>query len=356
MVYLYILSITLISVLASLAVRKSQSQAKREYLTTAFVLLVVGCVMTLIVCRSCWDSLPRFILVSTFFSIMWIALWLGNSFSSDWLSKKISWTEYPVKMFFTLLGFTIVYTLAAVYILLWFYREVLGFKVQANNLIYSSLIITFLISMFMHGRSFLLSWKQNAIDAEKAKHESVTARYESLKNQVNPHFLFNSLNALTNLVYENQDLAAKFIKQLSEVYRYVLDTRDRELVAEAEELKFLEAYIFLQKIRFSDNLAIEVNMVGEKTSFPPLVLQMLIENAIKHNEISGDRPLTIRIYKQDGFVCVENNLQTKRILAEDSPGIGLENISSRYEFLTEDKVQVSDGEGKFVVKLPILRS
>jgi sensor histidine kinase YesM len=354
MVYVYILLITLISVLASLAVRRLQSDAKKEYLTTAFVLLVVGCVMTLIVCQSCHDSLSRFITVSTFFSIMWIALWLGNSYSADWFSARISWTEQPVKMFFVVFVFTIVYTLLAVYIILLFYRHVLGFKVEANNIIYSSLIITFLISMFMHGRSFLLGWKQSAIDAEKAKHESVTAKYESLKSQVNPHFLFNSLNALTNLVYENQDLAARFIKQLSEVYRYVLDTRDRELVSKEEEIRFLDSYIFLQKIRFEKNLIIQVDLAGVETSFPPLVLQMLIENAIKHNEISTDHPLSINIYREEEYIVVANNLQKKRSLTVDSPGIGLANITNRYEFLSNSKVVVAQRDGKFIVKLPLL--
>jgi sensor histidine kinase YesM len=356
MVYTYILIITLISITASLAIRKIQSKEKRGYLTTVFVLLIVGCLMTLVVCRSCSQSLSQFITVSSFFSMMWIALWLGNAYSADWFSARISWTEQPVKLFFVLLVFTVAYTLLAAYGLLLFYRHILGFKVQANNLVYSSLIITFLISMFMHGRSFLLSWKQSAIDAEKARHESVTARYESLKSQVNPHFLFNSLNALTNLVYEDRDLAARFIKQLSEVYRYVLDTRDLELVSEAEELKFLESYIFLQKIRFGENLKIEVDMAGEKTAFPPLVLQMLIENAIKHNEISSENPLTISVYKDKTFVRVENNLQPRKIFHEDSPGIGLSNISSRYEFLSSHKVEVENHAGKFVVKLPLLKA
>lgn len=257
-------------------------------------------------------------------------------------------------MFFVLLGFTIVYTIVAVYSILLFYRHILGFNIEANNIIYSSLVITFLISLFMHGRSFLLSWKQSAIDAERLKHESVTARYESLKNQVNPHFLFNSLNALTNLVYENQDLAAKFIKQLSEVYRYVLDTRDRELVSKEEELKFLESYIFLQKIRYGNNLVIDVQLDDVHTSFPPLVLQMLIENAIKHNEISSDHPLTIRLYQKGDYVLVENNLRKKKLLNEESPGIGLSNIFSRYEILSSGKVETVEVDGKFVVKLPVL--
>jgi sensor histidine kinase YesM len=355
MVYIYIIVVSMVSVGAILVVRKRHSGKKKDYLVTALTLIVVGCLMTLIVCKSCHTSFYLFFNVSTFMTIMWIALWLGNSYSSDWLSEKISWTEQPLKMFFTLLVFTVAYVTGAVFLILIFYRHVLGFKVQADNIIYTSLIITFLISMFMHGRSFLLSWKQSVVDAEKLKREGMSARYESLKNQVNPHFLFNSLNALTNLVYENQDLAAKFIKQLSEVYRYVLDTRERELVSEQEELKFLDSYIFLQRIRFGENLRVDISMDGEPTAFPPLVLQMLIENAIKHNEISAEHPLKIEIYKQDGYVVVENTLQRKSSISPDSKGIGLSNIMNRYEFLSNKKVDVEEKDGKFVVKLPILK-
>ena len=166
--------------------------------------------------------------------------------------------------------------------------------------------------------------------------------------------MFNSLNALSSLVYKDQDQAVKFIKQLSEVYRYVLDTRDRELVSDEEEIKFLESYTFLQKIRFGDNLNIDVKLEDPRTSFPPLVLQMLIENAIKHNEISTDHPLTINIFNEDGYTVVQNNLRKKRIMKEDSPGIGLANISSRYEFLSEKKVEIEELDGKFIVRLPVL--
>lgn len=353
-VYIYITALTVVSAFALILIRKRRNAVTREYLSTAVILVLVGCLMTLFVCQSCAQSLPRFIRLSSFFGIMWIALWWGNSFAGSYLSSKMSWTAYPVKVFFTLLVFTIAYTLLAVYAIILFYRHVLGFHIDVDELIYSSLIVTFLITLFMHGRAFLLGWRQSAIDAEKLKQEGVAARYESLKNQVNPHFLFNSLNALSNLVYENQDLAVQFIKQLSEVYRYVLDTKDQELVSKEVELRFLESYIFLQKIRFNENLRIRIDLTDTETFFPPLVLQMLIENAIKHNEISAENPLTISIFANDRFVIVENNLQKRRSLGEESTGVGLSNIISRYSFLSKEKVQVIEGNGMFTVKLPII--
>ena len=224
------------------------------------------------------------------------------------------------------------------------------------EMIFISLTITFFISLFLHGKEFLVRWKAAAVDAEASKRESMMAQYESLKSQVNPHFLFNSLNALTNLVYEDQDKAAKFIKQLSEVYRYVLDTRNREVVGLEEELQFLKAYLFLQQIRFGDKLQIKIELSGVESPVAPLAFQMLIENAIKHNVISQEDPLTIRLYSTQNYLVVENNLQKKSVLREDSPGIGLDNIRKRYAFLSDQPIEVNQTEKLFSVRLPILKT
>ena len=196
--------------------------------------------------------------------------------------------------------------------------------------------------------------RQSAINAERLEKESVKAQYESLKNQVNPHFLFNSLNALTNLVYEDPDKAAKFIKQLSEVYRYVLDSRSKELVSITEELQFLQSYIFLQQIRFGDKLKMVIDLPNPTGEVAPLALQLLIENAIKHNIIATDQPLTIQVYHQDGYFVVENDLQRKTVLSEDSSGLGLDNITKRYNFLSSVKVKIEESSSKFKVSIPVI--
>jgi sensor histidine kinase YesM len=353
MVFLYTLLITIFSVVTLIAIRKIQSNRK-EYLATALILLIVGCVMTILVCRSCTETLSIFVKASTFFSATWIFLWLGNAFFSEWISQRISWTAQPIRMFIILLVFTIGYTLIAVYLILFFYNHVMGFNLKASDMIYSSLVITFLISLFLHGRSFLLSWRQSAIDAEKLKHESVTARYESLKSQVNPHFLFNSLNALSNLVHEDASKAEQFIKQLADVYRYVLDTRGKELVPVQEELAFLKSYVYLQQIRFGDKLHIEIDLDNTSGMVAPLALQMLVENAIKHNEVSEEKPLTIRIYEKQHAMVVENTLQKKNILPEAPYGMGLENIRKRYEFLSKQPVEVIQSDSVFAVSLPLI--
>jgi LytS/YehU family sensor histidine kinase len=195
--------------------------------------------------------------------------------------------------------------------------------------------------------------RQATLDAEVLQKESAIAKYESLKNQVSPHFLFNSFNALTNLVYEDQDKAAKFIKQLSEVYRYVLDTREKEVVPLREERKFLDAYLFLQQIRFGDKLNLTIELDDLKCLVAPLVLQILVENAIKHNIVSEENPLQINIYAKDEFIVVENNLQQKSVIVNDSSGVGLDNIKKRYAFLSDRPVEILNDK-KFIVRIPIL--
>jgi LytS/YehU family sensor histidine kinase len=283
---------------------------------------------------------------------MWVFLWKGNSYVADLISIRVSWIDFPVKRFVLGLAATMVYTFAAMYGLGAVYHYL--FDANFESSVTYSVIITLIISLFMHGRSFLLNWKQSSIAAEQLKRESIAAKYESLKNQVNPHFLFNSLNALSNLVYEDQDKAVKFIKQLSEVYRYVLDTREKEVVSIAEELKFLQSYLFLQQIRFGDKLKIEISVRKEAINVAPLALQLLIENAIKHNVVSEDDPLTVRIFEADQYIVVENNLQKKTSLGEPSAGVGLQNICKRYEFLSDRKVETIKDEKTFTVKLPIL--
>jgi LytS/YehU family sensor histidine kinase len=220
--------------------------------------------------------------------------------------------------------------------------------------IYGSVVITVSISFFIHAKHFLMHLRQATIEKAKFEKESITARYEALKNQVNPHFLFNSLNALTNLVYEDQDKAVKFIKQLSEVYRYVLDSRDKEVVTIREELNFLKSYLFLQQIRFGDKLKIEINISHEDRFIAPLALQMLVENAIKHNVVSEDDPLSIAISEEGQFIVVENNIQKKKTSIEPSAGVGLENIQKRYALLTNTPVGIADSGNSFKVMLPLL--
>ncbi len=321
------------------------------------LLIVAGCIATLLSCSNCWDSADLYFKVAGIICLLWLALWHGNDQLSCWLTNRISWIDFPVRRFLLGILVTITYTIAAIFIIALVYELITGFSLEDYFIrtLITSLVITLLITIFLQSRSFLMNWKEATIQSERLQREGMAARYESLKNQVNPHFLFNSLNALTNLVYQDPDKAAKFIKQLSDVYRYVLDTRNREVVSLREELKFLNSYLFLQQIRFGNNLKVDEKLTLLDSRVAPLVLQMLVENAIKHNILSEADPLIIKLYADSDFIVVENNVQKKTIISEESPGVGLENIIKRYEFLSETPVEVIETSALFTVKLPVIQ-
>lgn len=312
---------------------------------------------TFLMCSSCATDLYRYSLVSFFCFCMWIFLWKGNGYVTDFVTSKISWLEQPVKRFIVGIISTVGYTVGIIAVMMILYDKLLGFSFGESfwPTIINTVIVTIIISLFLHSRAFLSNWKKLELDAVKLRNENLTSKYESLKSQLDPHFLFNSLNVLTNLVYQDADKSARFIKQLSEVYRYVLEVRNKELVPLEEELKFVESYLFLQKIRFGDKLKIETSLAGIECSIPPLALQILAENAIKHNVISEDDPLTIKMYALGNYIVVENNLQKKVLLTEGSTGIGLDNIAKRYEFLSNQKIEIEETSASFSVKLPVIR-
>ncbi len=291
-----------------------------------------------------------------------ITLGAGNDYLNSWLNKHVTWIQNPTKRLIlntiTLLGYSFLVSLlvAYVFIQLFFVDDPSGIPLRVYiQQTYIPMIVAIVLTIFLTSRGFLLSWRQAAIEAEKLKTERVASQYESLKNQVNPHFLFNSLNALTSLVYEDQKQAAKFIKKLADVYRYVLDNQQKEVVPLRNELRFVQAYVFLQKIRFEDNLSIDIQVPESDAMILPLSLQMLVENAIKHNIVSDDQPLSIRIYQGNSdSLVIENTLQPKTS-HEYSSGLGLKNIQSRYTHLSGKDVEIQNGPDKFTVKLPLLK-
>jgi len=202
---------------------------------------------------------------------------------------------------------------------------------------------------------FFGRWEHSLYESERLKKESLISQLELLKNQISPHFLFNSLNALITLVPEDPKLSVLFIQRLSNVYRHVLNYNEKNLIDLETELKFLDDYVFLNKMRFGDNLRIVYQLPADLESVKviPFTLQMLVENAIKHNIVSGKKPLTISISKAGNFIVVKNNLQVKTSGVE-SMGTGLQNITNRYELLTNKRVEVIAGAAEFSVSLPLI--
>ncbi|QSE98786.1 sensor histidine kinase [Fulvivirga lutea] len=285
----------------------------------------------------------------------------GISFITDKTDQRISWIQNPLKRLLvevtavSLFAF-IVSLLFSTLILVSFYDhnfETLPWQTLMWRTRYAILISLF-ITLIFTSRAFLFEWRSAAIASEKMRADKFEGQYQSLKNQLNPHFLFNSFNTLSNLVHEDQDKATEFIQKLSKIYRYVLEVQKEELVSLGQELSFLESYIGLQKLRFGDSLLVSMDVKHKNLLIPPLTLQLLLENAIKHNIISKDQPLEIKIFDKEDSITISNNLQPKDV-GENSTGIGLENIRSQLNYFTSSKLNVIKSDDAFVVEVPLLK-
>lgn len=195
------------------------------------------------------------------------------------------------------------------------------------------------------------------VRAERLEKENVQAQFAALKSQVNPHFLFNSLSILSSLVHADAELSERFIDQLSRAYRYILEQKDNERVLLKTELEFIQAYRFLLNIRFENKFDVIIDVPTadqNRYSIAPLTLQLLVENAVKHNRMSAKEPLQVHIQLDGDSLLVENNLQ-RRPQSEASTGVGLQNIVNRYTLLTDRPVWIGENEGSFIVKIPLLQ-
>ncbi|MCE1197488.1 MAG: histidine kinase [Marinilabiliales bacterium] len=222
------------------------------------------------------------------------------------------------------------------------------------GLVGASLLITFMISSIYASVSFFINWKEDLLRAQALQKANLDARYDTLRNQINPHFLFNSLNTLAMMVNDNPD-ASRYVESIAGIMRYMLLSRDKETVTLEEELSIAREYVYIQQKRFEEKLSVhfDVPEIYHARPIPPLTLQMLLENAIKHNEISLAYPLRIEIAVLDNqFIRVENEIRLKKD-KEPSTGIGLENIRNRYLFLSGKEIGVSRDNGHFTVLLPL---
>lgn len=224
-----------------------------------------------------------------------------------------------------------------------------------------SLAFAFRINLFLHTLHAITYFSQklrdSRLEAEQLKTLHAESQFEALRNQINPHFLFNSFNVLSGLITKDTALASEFIQQLSRVYRYLLYNNDQKLVTLSAENKFIDAYIFLLKIRFGKPLNIQKNLNQlDQPAYhiPPASVQLLLENAVKHNIISKKTPLQIDIFIENEFLVVKNNLQLKPQI-EMSGGLGLNNIELRYQHMTHKRVVVKQNTTHFVVMLPLFK-
>ncbi|MFH0761009.1 MAG: histidine kinase [Bacteroidota bacterium] len=327
-----------------------------------FINLLLAITIVLLFMRGALDSWQQFLLDLLWVFIICITQWSGILFVNHLISRKINWMERPVLRSVVGIISTICYSVIALMTVQFAMIFIVYGKApdEAWQSVLHSITVTLLISLIMSLVStavgFFQAWRKEKVNAGKLKAEMMAYKYESLRNQINPHFLFNSFNVLSNLVYEDQAMAVKFIQQMSDLFRYVLDSRDKELVPLAEEVDFMQSYIYLIKTRFEDKLNIVIELKPEPDEYiVPVTLQMLVENAVKHNEISEAYPLSIIIRKNGDYLEVENPLQVK-VIGGDSKKTGLKNIEQQFSFFTDKLIETDQSNGKFLVRVPILKA
>ena len=285
---------------------------------------------------------------------------IGLTVMINILDRKLPWLHFPLKRLIVQTLVTIGFSLTIIVITivlngLFSHEQITSgyFLDQGYFMMKIAFSFIFVGSLGSNAILFFKNWKEAAVQQEKLKRQQLALQYETLKGQVSPHFLFNNLNSLTSLISTNPDKAIDFVKKLSEVYRYVLDQKDQELVDLATELKFVESYVFLQKIRFESNLDVQIQVNPKNFKVIPLSVQMLVENAIKHNEISNRKPLQIKIFStDDNCLIVENQLQKKS--GSEGSGSGIQNIRERYEFFTNKKVVIFESLDRYLISIPLL--
>ena len=292
-----------------------------------------------------------------------IIVWEGNLRIDSLMNINFPWVNKPGKRILIHIPISMFFSTFVIYVSLLGFNKFVRSVPEANrdSFMQTAIIIGITVSIILLsieiGTQFFGNWKTTILEVEKYRTESVQAELKNLKNQINPHFLFNNLNVLSSLVYKDQDKAVDFINQLSKVYRHLLDNRNNELITVDEELIFVTSYNYLLQIRFNKNIVFNLDVDPKYLAkyIPPMSLQILIENAIKHNEISDEHPLTITVFVSENYLVVSNNLQL-RTNQEPLSKTGLQNIKSRYKHFTDKEVGVFETQKLFTVKIPLLNS
>lgn len=235
------------------------------------------------------------------------------------------------------------------------YEDGLQVNLIKNGLIVA--VVNLIITAILEAVIWYKRNQQSKVIAEQLEKENTKIRFETLKGQLNPHFLFNSLNVLSSLIGKDAEKAQQFVDEFSMVYRYTLDVIDKQVVELSEEIEFAKAFLYLQKIRFGEAVNYDINIDAEKLSrfVPPLALQTVLENCFKHNRASVNSQLKISIYDEDNFIIIVNNLQKKNGRG-DSKGIGLNNLKKRYALLGKFELEFSVTENEYIAKIPLIES
>jgi len=293
---------------------------------------------------------------------------IGSSISlsgviSQFIVRKFDIEANPVKAYVILLiSIFLFITIDVIFINTLWYRYVLGApfeRIFTNTSVIVSSIITIFVGLTIFfiilSKTFMTKFIVSEKERQKAIQDSETAKFETLKFQINPHFLFNSLNSLSSLIHIDVNKADEFTNKLSKIYRYILDHQDDDLVTLKDEIGFVKEYAYLQSIRFDNNFSIELVDIGkyENMMIIPMSLQLILENVFKHNIISEAEKIVISIEIKDDYIIINNNKNRKKS-AEVSHNVGLANIIKRYELICDKKCTIQNSSNYFTVGIPLI--
>lgn len=287
-----------------------------------------------------------------------IVIWLGSVTIAGFVWDKYPWEKYPVKHLIVELALILLFLAIFVSLMNVFYcykdnvRFVDGLKSHRLDIVVT-VLITLFIATIHEAISFYRQWKLNFSKSVRLEKDNLEAKYDTLKAQVNPHFLFNSLNSLITML-DTHPIAEKYVQNLSDYLRYTLVSNTKETVTLQEELQNVKKYVYLQQSRFGDNFIVSYFISDEalQKSLPTLALQMLVENCFVHNVVSKDKKLHIRILADKNAISVENNFQKKSYGI--TTGKGLKNIEGRYRFIENNAVKIVNDEKTFKVTIPLI--
>jgi len=332
---------------------------KTDVTITAGGILLIGLVFPIFYTLFSGLSFEESILRTALVLFSTASLWLGCRWIVVKMGEILPWHKYPVKHLIVELLLIAFYTLAISFFE-WMVIKTTGITFSEEIIFWKeyliSTIISFIISLLHEGVFFYYQWKHHLIRTEALEKEHIASKYEVLKNQINPHFLFNSLNTLLSLIEEDKDAAINYLEAMSTFLRQLLQTGDQPLITIKEELGMIQIYYSLQQKRYGDGFVLNINIPDDKlkTFIPPLTLQMLVENALKHNIVSSKNPLLVKIETTDqNYLVVENNLQ-KRLDNAPGTGTGLKNIRSRFSLASQKEVLITQSAFNFTVAIPLI--
>lgn len=332
-----------------------------KYLTAILLPPVVLVANYLLFGMTYFSNLEYLFIASLVTFVFVAAAWVAQATIATRLLKKypsIHDTQKRVMILFCINGCIMVGLITFIF---WFYDvlHILGYEFDRSSWLKGLIaaVISTIINMALYETVGFFQWtRASELKAEQLRKEQIQSQFELLKEQVNPHFLFNSLNSLSSLISTDPEKAEEFVEEMSRVYRYLLRSNEEQLTPLKKEVEFIESYNLLLKTRFGSGFQVMTRIEESMKEYllPPMTLQLLIENAVKHNIVDPDKPLMVQLYTKNEQLVVSNNLQKKNKPVESNK-VGLNNIIAKYNLLDHPNVEIHETANAFTVVLPLIK-